>query len=134
MFFRFLLPVRYWVLSLMCSVLSASMPEVCTLLFNANLLSASSKCFCPLTICLPCDDDVALTPWVSCWCHFSFFPFLWKIFSQMTHSFFLFFTLGDTASNLGSAVDELMRHQPTLKTDATTAIIKVGHVSFCNNF
>lgn len=37
---------------------------------------------------------------------------------------------GDTASNLGSAVDELMRHQPTLKTDATTAIIKVttrGH-------
>lgn len=33
--------------------------------------------------------------------------------------------LGDTASNLGSAVDELMRHQPTLKTDATTAIIKV---------
>ncbi|EOA93149.1 E3 ubiquitin-protein ligase HUWE1, partial [Anas platyrhynchos] len=31
---------------------------------------------------------------------------------------------GDTASNLGSAVDELMRHQPTLKTDATTAIIK----------
>ncbi|XP_071979940.1 E3 ubiquitin-protein ligase HUWE1 isoform X6 [Engystomops pustulosus] len=32
---------------------------------------------------------------------------------------------GDTASNLGSAVDELMRHQPTLKTDATTAIIKL---------
>lgn len=36
-----------------------------------------------------------------------------------------FFPPGDTASNLGSAVDELMRHQPTLKTDATTAIIKV---------
>lgn len=36
---------------------------------------------------------------------------------------------GDTASNLGSAVDELMRHQPTLKTDATTAIIKVGSQS-----
>lgn len=35
------------------------------------------------------------------------------------------FGSGDTASNLGSAVDELMRHQPTLKTDATTAIIKV---------
>lgn len=35
------------------------------------------------------------------------------------------FASGDTASNLGSAVDELMRHQPTLKTDATTAIIKV---------
>lgn len=36
-----------------------------------------------------------------------------------------YMSLGDTASNLGSAVDELMRHQPTLKTDATTAIIKV---------
>lgn len=36
-----------------------------------------------------------------------------------------FYETGDTASNLGSAVDELMRHQPTLKTDATTAIIKV---------
>ncbi|CAN0188024.1 unnamed protein product [Lampetra planeri] len=33
--------------------------------------------------------------------------------------------LGDTASNLGSAVDELMRHQPSLKTDATAAIIKL---------
>lgn len=40
----------------------------------------------------------------------------WYIFGLAT---------GDTASNLGSAVDELMRHQPTLKTDATTAIIKV---------
>lgn len=38
-----------------------------------------------------------------------------------------FLDSGDTASNLGSAVDELMRHQPTLKTDATTAIIKVLH-------
>ena len=36
---------------------------------------------------------------------------------------------GDTASNLGSAVDELMRHQPTLKTDATTAIIKVLYIA-----
>uniref|UniRef100_W8BYZ8 E3 ubiquitin-protein ligase HUWE1 n=1 Tax=Notamacropus eugenii TaxID=9315 RepID=W8BYZ8_NOTEU len=33
--------------------------------------------------------------------------------------------LGDTASNLGNAVDELMRHQPTLKTNATAAIIKL---------
>lgn len=33
--------------------------------------------------------------------------------------------IGDTASNLGNAMDELMRHQPTLKADATTAIIKV---------
>ncbi|XP_069142505.1 E3 ubiquitin-protein ligase HUWE1-like isoform X2 [Argopecten irradians] len=32
---------------------------------------------------------------------------------------------GDTASNLGSAMDELMRHQPSLRTDATKAIIKV---------
>ena len=32
---------------------------------------------------------------------------------------------GETASNLGTAMDELMRHQPTLKTDAMKAIIKV---------
>lgn len=42
------------------------------------------------------------------------------------------FNSGDTASNLGSAVDELMRHQPTLKTDATTAIIKVVQIWFKN--
>ena len=33
--------------------------------------------------------------------------------------------LGDTASNLGNAMDELMRHQPSLRTDATRAIIKL---------
>ena len=33
---------------------------------------------------------------------------------------------GDTASNLGNAMDELMRHQPSLRTDATKAIIKVS--------
>jgi len=33
--------------------------------------------------------------------------------------------LGDTASSLGSAVDELMRHQPSLRSEATKAIIKV---------
>lgn len=33
--------------------------------------------------------------------------------------------MGDTASNLGNAMDELMRHQPSLKHDATAAIIKV---------
>lgn len=33
--------------------------------------------------------------------------------------------LGDTASNLGNAMDELMRHQPSLKVDATAAIIKL---------
>lgn len=33
--------------------------------------------------------------------------------------------LGDTASNLGNAMDELMRHQPSLKVDATTAIVKL---------
>jgi len=32
---------------------------------------------------------------------------------------------GETASSLGSAVDELMRHQPSLRTEATKAIIKV---------
>lgn len=47
-----------------------------------------------------------------------------SVFFSLSNS--SFFALGDTASNLGSAVDELMRHQPTLKTDATTAIIKVG--------
>nr|XP_042906094.1 E3 ubiquitin-protein ligase HUWE1 [Parasteatoda tepidariorum] len=31
--------------------------------------------------------------------------------------------IGDAASNLGNAVDELMRHQPSLRTDATAAII-----------
>lgn len=33
--------------------------------------------------------------------------------------------MGDTASNLGNAMDELMRHQPSLKTAATKAIIKL---------
>ena len=33
--------------------------------------------------------------------------------------------MGDTASNLGNAMDELMRHQPSLKTAATGAIIKL---------
>lgn len=43
--------------------------------------------------------------------------------------------LGDTASNLGNAMDELMRHQPSLKVDAIAAVIKVLHVSLsCNVF
>ena len=33
--------------------------------------------------------------------------------------------MGDTASNLGNAMDELMRHQPSLKQAATGAIIKL---------
>lgn len=33
--------------------------------------------------------------------------------------------IGDTATNLGSAMDELMRHQPVLKTPAITAIVEV---------
>jgi len=33
--------------------------------------------------------------------------------------------LGDTATNLGNAMDELMRHQPSLKQSATAAIIKL---------
>lgn len=36
--------------------------------------------------------------------------------------------IGDTASNLGNAMDELMRNQPSLKTDATKAIIKLLQV------
>ena len=38
----------------------------------------------------------------------------------------MFAFLGDTASNLGNAMDELMRHQPSLRADATKAIIKVS--------
>lgn len=34
--------------------------------------------------------------------------------------------LGDTASNLGNAMDELMRHQPSLKVDATVALVEVS--------
>lgn len=33
--------------------------------------------------------------------------------------------VGDTAYSLGTAMDELMRHQPTLKPDAMKAIVKV---------
>ncbi|XP_031573679.1 E3 ubiquitin-protein ligase HUWE1-like isoform X3 [Actinia tenebrosa] len=33
--------------------------------------------------------------------------------------------LGETASNLGIAMDELMRHQPTLKSDAMKAVVKL---------
>ncbi|ESO88796.1 hypothetical protein LOTGIDRAFT_125574 [Lottia gigantea] len=37
---------------------------------------------------------------------------------------------GDTASNLGNAMDELMRHQPTLRSHATMAIIKASWFHF----
>lgn len=33
--------------------------------------------------------------------------------------------MGDTAANLGNATDDLMRHQPSLKTEATKAIIRL---------
>lgn len=33
--------------------------------------------------------------------------------------------MGDTASNLGNAMDELMRHQPRLRHDATVAIVNL---------
>lgn len=36
--------------------------------------------------------------------------------------------MGDTASNLGNAMDELMRHQPSLKAQAMKAIVKVNTV------
>lgn len=47
--------------------------------------------------------------------------------SPFNENIVFFFNLlaGETASNLGTAMDELMRHQPTLKTDAMKAIIKV---------
>ena len=35
--------------------------------------------------------------------------------------------LGDTASNLGNAMDEMMRHQPSLRSETTKAIIKVSY-------
>ena len=45
--------------------------------------------------------------------------------------------MGDTASNLGNAMDELMRHQPSLKQAATKAIItlleEVMHVKLLTN-
>ena len=34
-------------------------------------------------------------------------------------------SVGDTASNLGNAMDELMRHQPSLKAQAMSAIVKL---------
>jgi len=37
--------------------------------------------------------------------------------------------MGDTASNFGNAMDELMRHQPSLKKLATTSIVNVSVVS-----
>ena len=36
-------------------------------------------------------------------------------------------TFGDTAHNLGTAMDELMRHQPSLRTEAIKSIIGVGY-------
>lgn len=42
--------------------------------------------------------------------------------------------MGDTASNIGNAMDELMRNQPSLKTPAIKAIIKLLEVSKLNYF
>lgn len=36
--------------------------------------------------------------------------------------------VGDTASSLGVAMDELMRHQPALRTNVMTALIRVSHM------
>lgn len=36
--------------------------------------------------------------------------------------------MGDTAASLGNAMDELMRHQPTLKQPAMAAIVKVQYL------
>lgn len=69
-FTRFQPLVKFWGPFPMCLAPCAWMQEACTLLFNVSRLSASSKCFCLLTTCLPCDGDAALTHWVSwakCW-------------------------------------------------------------------
>ena len=34
--------------------------------------------------------------------------------------------IGDTAVNLGAAMDELMRHQPLLKASVMVALVKVS--------
>lgn len=52
-------------------------------------------------------------------------------FSVWCTVYILMCCAGDTASSLGSAVDELMRHQPALRTEATKAIINVSTASFC---
>ena len=60
-----------------------------------------------------CGDEMSISPFNEN----IIFPCLFLIFFN--------FLAGETASNLGTAMDELMRHQPTLKTDAMKAIIKV---------
>ena len=38
----------------------------------------------------------------------------------------VFYFVGDTANNLGGAMDELMRHQPLLRTSVMSAVIRVS--------
>lgn len=40
--------------------------------------------------------------------------------------------MGDTATNLGNAMDELMRHQPGLRAEATSAMVKVSALMHSN--
>ena len=40
--------------------------------------------------------------------------------------------IGDTATNLGEAMDELMRHQPSLRTSVLAALVKVCKCSIRN--
>ena len=45
--------------------------------------------------------------------------------------------IGDTANNLGVAMDELMRHQPTLRCNVIRALITVGSfwsAHFCTQY
>jgi len=39
--------------------------------------------------------------------------------------------IGDTVCNLGIAMDELMRHQPSLKTSVIAALIEVHVLCAC---
>ena len=38
------------------------------------------------------------------------------------------YCVGDTVCNLGIAMDELMRHQPTLKSSVIAGLIAVCHI------
>ena len=39
--------------------------------------------------------------------------------------------IGDTATNLGEAMDELMRHQPSLRASVLAALVKVLYTCTC---
>ena len=47
-------------------------------------------------------------------------------FSHYIYISLNYFITGDTAANLGAAMDELMRHQPLLRASVMSALIKVS--------